>query len=59
MYESGSVRFSLELDRLDKQTVIFAYPHLFTNPFTLQVIRLEIGVLAGMLAKHVVSFYDI
>ncbi len=59
MYESGSVRFSLELDRLAKQTVIFAYPHLFTNPSTLQVIRLEIGALAGMLAKHIVSLYDI
>ena len=32
---------------LDKQTVIFAYPRLFTNAATLQVIRLEIGALAA------------
>ncbi|MCR5631662.1 MAG: nucleotidyl transferase AbiEii/AbiGii toxin family protein [Atopobiaceae bacterium] len=50
---------NIYIDEKDKQTVIFAYPHLFTNPSTLQVIRLEIGVLAGMLAKHVVSLYDI
>ena len=31
------------IDEKDKQTVIFAYPHLFTNTATLQVIRLEIG----------------
>lgn len=50
---------NIYIDEKDKQTVIFAYSHLFTNPSTLQVIRLEIGVLAGMLAKHVVSLYDI
>ena len=50
---------NIYIDEKDKQTVIFAYPHLFTNPSTLQVIRLEIGALAGMLAKHVVSLYDI
>ena len=38
---------NIYIDEKDKQTVIFAYPHLFTNPATLQVIRLEIGVLAA------------
>ena len=40
---------NIYIDEKDKQTVIFAYPHLFTNPATLQVIRLEIGALAGCL----------
>lgn len=35
------------IDETDKQTVIFAYPNLFTNASTLQVIRLEIGILAA------------
>lgn len=35
------------IDEKDKQTVIFAYPNLFTNPAALQVIRLEIGALAA------------
>ena len=35
------------IDDHDKQTVIFAYPHLFSNPSILQVIRLEIGALAA------------
>ena len=35
------------IDDRDKQTVIFAYPNLFTNTATLQVIRLEIGALAA------------
>lgn len=35
------------IDEKDKQTVIFAYPHLFTNASTLQVICLEIGALAA------------
>lgn len=38
---------NIYIDEKDKQTVIFAYPHLFTNPVTLQVIRLEIGALAA------------
>ena len=38
---------NIYIDEKDKQTVIFAYPHLFTNPATLQVIRLEIGALAA------------
>lgn len=50
---------NIYIDEKDKQTVIFAYPHLFINPSTLQFIRLEIGALAGMLAKHTVSLYDI
>ena len=40
-------RDSVYIDEKDKQTVIFAYPHLFTNTATLQVIRLEIGALAA------------
>ena len=38
---------NIYIDERDKQTVIFAYPHLFTNTATLQVIRLEIGALAA------------
>lgn len=38
---------NIYIDGKDKQTVIFAYPHLFTNSATLQVIRLEIGALAA------------
>lgn len=38
---------NIYIDDKDKQTVIFAYPHLFTSPSTLQVIRLEIGALAA------------
>ncbi|MFR4784249.1 MAG: nucleotidyl transferase AbiEii/AbiGii toxin family protein [Pilosibacter sp.] len=41
------MRRTIYIDEKDKQTVIFAYPHLFTNPATLQVIRLEIGALAA------------
>jgi hypothetical protein len=37
----------LYIDEEDKQTVIFAYPNLFTDASTLQVIRLEIGALAA------------
>lgn len=37
----------IHMDEEEKQTVIFAYPKLFTNPATLQVIRLEIGALAA------------
>ena len=38
---------NLYIDEEDKQTVIFAYPNLFTDASTLQVIRLEIGALAA------------
>ena len=38
---------NIYIDEKDKQTVIFAYPHLFTNTTTLQVLRLEIGALAA------------
>lgn len=38
---------NIYIDDKDKQTVIFAYPNLFTNTATLQVIRLEIGALAA------------
>ena len=31
---------NIYIDENDKQTIIFAYPNLFTNPSTLQVIRL-------------------
>lgn len=40
-------RANIYIDEQDKQTVIFAYPNLFTNAATLQVIRLEIGALAA------------
>lgn len=35
------------IDEKDMQTINFAYPNLFTNATTLQVIRLEIGALAA------------
>ena len=35
------------MDGEEKQTVIFAYPKLFANAGTLQVIRLEVGALAA------------
>lgn len=38
---------NIYMDKDDKQTVIFAYPTLFTNTTTLQKIRLEIGALAA------------
>lgn len=37
----------IHMDGEEKQTVIFAYPKLFANAGTLQVIRLEIGALAA------------
>ena len=37
----------IHMDEEEKQTVIFAYPKLFSNAGTLQVIRLEIGALAA------------
>lgn len=43
------------IDEKDKQTVLFAYPHLFTNAATLQVIRLEIGALAAWSPAKMVS----
>lgn len=44
-----------EVIQNDKQTVIFAYPNLFTNPSTLQVIRLEIGALAAWTPAKIAS----
>lgn len=38
---------NIYIDEKDKQTVMFAYPRLFTSMTTLQVIRLEIGALAA------------
>ena len=35
------------IDEVDRQTVIFSYPRLFTGMGTLQVIRLEISALAA------------
>ena len=37
----------ITIENRDPQTVIFAYPRIFSNPSTLQVIRLEIGALAA------------
>lgn len=37
----------IHMDGEEKQTVIFAYPKLFSNTGTLQAIRLEIGALAA------------
>jgi hypothetical protein len=38
---------NLFIDQDDPQTIIFAYPKLFTSAATLQTIRLEIGALAA------------
>ena len=46
---------NIYIDENDKQTVIFAYPNLFTNPSTLQVIRLEIGALAAWTPARIAS----
>ena len=37
----------ITIEDRDPQTVIFSYPRIFSNPSTLQVIRLEIGALAA------------
>lgn len=46
---------NIYIDENDKQTVIFAYPRLFSNVSTLQVIRLEIGALAAWTPSKIVS----
>ena len=46
---------NLYIDEEDKQTVIFAYPNLFTDVSTLQVIRLEIGALAAWTPAELVN----
>ena len=46
---------NLYIDEEDKQTVIFAYPNLFTAASTLQVIRLEIGALAAWTPAELVD----
>lgn len=46
---------NLYIDERDKQTVIFAYPRIFTNASTLQVIRLEIGALAAWTPARMAS----
>ena len=46
---------NIYIDENYKQTVIFAYPNLFTNPSTLQVIRLEIGALAAWTPAKIAS----
>ncbi len=38
---------NIYIDNQDKQTVHFAYPNLFSNTATLQIVRLEIGALAA------------
>lgn len=38
---------NLSIDENDPQTVLFAYPNIFSNPSILRVIRLEIGALAA------------
>jgi hypothetical protein len=66
--ELGS-KVDIYIDESDKQTVVFAYPRLFTNSAILPVIRLEIGVLAAWTpieianiepyaAQHYPKFFD-
>lgn len=45
----------ISIDEKDKQTVLFAYPRLFSNASTLQAIRLEIGALAAWTPAKVVE----
>ncbi len=45
---------NIYIDENDKQTVIFAYPRLFSNAATLQTIRLEIGALAAWTPSKIV-----
>jgi len=42
-----NVEANIYIDENDKQTINFAYPNLFVNESTLQVIRLELGALAA------------
>ena len=46
---------NLYIGKEDKQTVIFAYPNLFSDASTLQVIRLEIGALAAWTPAQLVD----
>ncbi len=46
---------NLYMDEEDKQTVIFAYPNMFSDASTLQVIRLEIGALAAWTPSELVD----
>lgn len=46
---------NIYIDKEDPQTVIFAYPNLFTDTSTLQVIRLEIGALAAWTPANMVD----
>lgn len=46
---------NIYIDKEDPQTVIFAYPNLFTDASTLQVIRLEIGALAAWTPANMVD----
>ena len=39
----------------DHQTVIFEYPRIYSNPSTLQIIRLEIGALAAWTPAQIVN----
>lgn len=41
------IEANIYIDENDKQTIIFAYPRLFADASTLQIIRLEIGALAA------------
>ena len=46
---------TLYIDEEDKQTVNFAYPNLFTDASTLQIIRLEVGPLAAWTPAELVN----
>lgn len=46
--------FSFSIDVLDKQTILFEYPRIFTSNYLSQSIRLEIGALASKIpAKEI------
>lgn len=55
---------NIYIDEKERQTVIFAYPNLFTSTVTLHMIRLEIGALAAwtpakkaVIAPYVAQYY--
>ena len=47
LFEEIGREAQITIEDRDPQTVIFAYPRIFSNSSTLQVIRLEIGALAA------------
>ena len=49
------IEANIYISNEDPQTVIFEYPRIYSNPSTLQIIRLEIGALAAWTPAQIVS----